>query len=272
MVPDRRVGDDRYHATMDAEPSILAVAVGNTRTRFGVFLGDALHHPRSALNSTGELLVRSLEEAELPRERSAIVIASVNQRLADEVEAGLKTSSLRGIESYRLGRDLPIPIENALEDDSTVGADRLLVALGAYARASQACVVVDAGTAITVDFVDGAGVFQGGAILPGVQMMLDSLHSGTSALPKLVFQPPAMEEAFGKDTRRAMLLGVAAAARGAVRMLLDRYAEAYEAYPQVIATGGDAAALFEGDGIVEHISPDLQLVGIREACRRVLET
>ncbi len=261
-----------YDATMSEQSSILAVAVGNTRTRFGVFSGNELQGSTSVANASVDEVVKALQQSELPGERSAIVIASVNDPVALAIEAGLDNGPLGRVESYRFGRDLPIPIVNTLEDDSTVGQDRLLVALGAYARASQACVVVDAGTAITVDFVDGEGVFQGGAILPGLQMMLDAMASRTAALPALKFQPPSPEEPFGKDTRRAMLLGVASAARGAVMVLLERYAEAYEAYPQVIATGGDAAALFEGDGIVEHIAPDLQLVGIREACRRVLET
>ncbi|HRJ50033.1 MAG TPA: type III pantothenate kinase, partial [Phycisphaerales bacterium] len=171
---------------------------------------------------------------------------------------------------FRLGSDLAILMPMALDDDSTVGQDRLLAAMGAYSRAGQACVVIDAGTAVTVDFVDGEGTFQGGAIAPGLTMMLDSLHRGTAALPKMEFLvPDPARGVIGKDTRHAMTIGVRAAVTGMARVLIDSYAEVFGAYPQVVATGGDAA-IFENDPLVEHIVPDLVLLGIAEACRRTL--
>jgi hypothetical protein len=63
-----------------------------------------------------------------------------------------------------------------------------------------------------------------------------------------------------------MLVGVRGAARGLAHELIDRYAEFYGAYPQIVATGGDARALFEGDEVIEHIVPDLTLLGIQAAC------
>ena len=68
-----------------------------------------------------------------------------------------------------------------------------------------------------------------------------------------------------------MLLGVQSAVHGLVRMLSERYAEYYEAYPQIIATGGDARVLFENDDLIEHIVPDLTLLGFEASCRIELE-
>ena len=129
--------------------------------------------------------------------------------------------------------------------------------------------LVNAGTAITVDFVDGEGVFHGGAIGPGVRMMLRSLHEGASALP-LVETIEDVVETQGRDTRSAMVLGVLEFARGGVHRLIERYAQAYAAYPQIVATGGDAALLFRDDDVIEHVVADLQLMGIHEACRQTL--
>jgi len=99
-------------------------------------------------------------------------------------------------------------------------------------------------------------------------MMLRALHERTAALPLLEATiPDAARGVFGKDTRHAMLLGARAAVIGMVRYLIDQYADSYGAYPQVIATGGDAASLFEDEPLVEHIVPDLQLVGILEAVK-----
>jgi len=247
------------------EVSLLAVAVGNTRTRFGMFNGKDLQDPTSLPNSDSSAIVDAIVKASESTHGAPIVIASVNAAVADQLERAL--TDAQGETVYRIGRDVAIPMSHTLSDASTLGQDRLLCAFGAYQRAGQACVVVDAGTAITVDFVDGEGVYHGGIIAPGLNMMLAALHEHTAALPKLVYSPPAEDLGpFGKDTRHAMLLGVRSAAQGLVRLTAERYAEHYEAYPQIVATGGDAPALFQDDPVVEHIVPDLQLIGIREAC------
>ena len=67
-----------------------------------------------------------------------------------------------------------------------------------------------------------------------------------------------------------MLLGVRNAAVGLARHTIETFAEAYEAYPQIIATGGDAALLFDGDEVIEHVVPDLQLLGIADAVKILL--
>lgn len=252
---------------------LVAVSVGNTRTRVGVFRGGRLEESEAVLNSDTARASGAVREAvQKLDEGSAVVVASVNDPVADRVvnEVGSAVRERRG-EVYRFGRDFAIPVRTAMRDaaaEAAVGQDRLLNALGAYSRANQACIVIDAGTAITVDFVDGEGVFQGGAIGPGLNLMLRSLHEHTAALPALPYEPlsPGDGTPFGKDTREAMLIGARSAARGLAHELIDRYAEFFGAYPQVIATGGDARALFEGDELVEHIVPELTLLGIQAAC------
>ena len=190
------------------------------------------------------------------------VIASVNDPVAGVLEGALAAA---GAEPARVGRDIPIRMSHTLDDASTLGQDRVLNAMGAYAVAEQACVIVDVGTAVSVDFVDGRGVFHGGIIAPGLNMMLRALHEQTAALPSLRYEPPDPERGpFGLDTAHAMRLGVSYAVRGLVRFAAERYADFYEGYPQIIATGGDMGVL-EDDGLIEHFVPDLQLVGIH-AC------
>ena len=91
--------------------------------------------------------------------------------------------------------------------------------------------------------------------------MRRALREQTAQLPDVAFAKPD-PETFGKTTREAMLNGVFFGIRGAVRMLSERYAERYGAYPRIIATGGDAQVLFEGDEFVEEIAPDLTLLGV----------
>lgn len=258
---------------------LLLVSVGNTRTRAALVRDGQLEPSHVVHNQDVAAMCRAIAElggASDPGSPGVpVLIASVNRPVSDAVE-----QHFRGLGRHvsRLGTsagDLPIPIQNALEDASTVGADRLLDALGAYSRAKAACVVIDAGTAITVDFVDGEGVFHGGAIAPGIHMMLAALHEKTASLPRLTLTDAGSDVAaasaapFGRTTQQAMLVGVLNAARGLAHRLIDRYAEFYGAYPRVIATGGDAPLLFENDELVEHIVPDLPLVGMLEAFHRL---
>lgn len=240
---------------------MLVVSVGNTRTRFARVEEGKLQPSRVVDNADPAAACAAAIEAAgqggLP-----VLMASVNDEFADRLERSMEGAGCR---VTRFVRDVPIPVQNTLEDDSTVGQDRLLDALGAFSRSKQACVVIDAGTAVTVDFVDGEGTFHGGAIAPGTAMMLRALHQHTSALPEVRLTPdtlPGTDTPFGKTTAKAMALGVASAVRGLVHTLIDRYAEFYGAYPRVVATGGDAPLLFEGDELVEHIVPDLTLVGM----------
>lgn len=253
---------------------LIAVEVGNTRCAMGLFrgtraAGEAARVP--AADAAG--LARALEGLREEAPGAAIVLAGVNPSALDAVERAARGAVARGgaggnVRVLRLGRDAAIPIRRALDDDTTVGQDRLLCALAAYAVSEQACVVIDAGTAVTVDFVDGEGVFQGGVIAPGASMMLRALHEQTASLPSLSFEvPDPARGPFGKDTAHAMRLGVVNAIRGLVRATVERYADAFGAYPQIVATGGDAGALFAEDDLVENIVTDLQLLGIAHACR-----
>lgn len=244
---------------MSTPDSTILAAVGNTRIRVGRWsrreVVDACSFLHDEIEALPDQATALLENATL------CAISSVNRPAAERLEAALARSS-PGCSVMRIGRDIPVRLQHTLDDASTLGQDRLMNAVAARARAGQACVIVDAGTAVTVDFIDGEGVFHGGVIAPGVHLMLDALHRLTDALPSLSYEPPDPEQGpFGRDTPHAMRLGVRACLIGLVRTAAEQFAEHYGAYPQIIATGGDAPIL-EQEGIIEHFVPDLQLLGI----------
>ncbi len=246
--------------------AVVAITVGNTRTQVGSFIrGESVFVGAFGSTETDEI-VRTIKERIIAfggALEPVVVIGGVDQGAIEAIE-----SSFAGGAIYRLGRDIGLKVQHTLTDsgEQTVGQDRLLCAIGAFHLYKQACVIVDAGTAITIDFIDGAGVFHGGAIMPGVSMMLESMHEKTASLPEVAFKRiDASSNEPGKQTDDAMRLGVSAAACGAVRLLTERYAEFFEGYPKVVATGGDMG-IFEGDDLVEMFVPDLQLVGLRVAC------
>jgi type III pantothenate kinase len=250
--------------------NLIAISVGNTRTRIGKLVDGSIEASASFANDElADAVERStawwFEIAKRPR--AAIAMATVDEAVADRLASALEDQL--SVEVYRVGDDLPILIGRQLDPETITGADRLLNAAAAYAVVGQACIIVDAGTAVTVDFVDGEGTFHGGAIAPGARLQLRALHEHTAALPDLEFQPPDPEP-FGRSTAQAMRQGVFHGIRGMVWRLVEQYAEAYGAYPMVIATGGDAEILFGNDELIDRIVPDLTLLGIRAAVRLAL--
>lgn len=256
---------------MNQPQRVLAISVGNTRTRVGVFESGSLVDSLAVVNSDEPSLREALAGLLGAKNGQTVsVLASVNESMAERV-GGWVAQLADGERPVRLGADIPIPIRHSLDDASTLGQDRMLNAIAAFARTKQACVIVDVGTAVTVDFVDGEGTFHGGVIFPGVRLMLQALHRGTAALPDVSFSPPDPERGvLGKDTVHAMTLGAIAAVRGGVHAQVEKCADFYGAYPQVIATGGDAQILEVEDTIVEHFVPDLVLIGLHECVVRAM--
>ena len=250
--------------------NLLAVSVGNTRTRVGAFVDDTLTDVSTFRNDREEKIGEAINTAFSSlqgKDDSTILMSSVQPAVADKIEMIIKKQLGRDV--YRVERDLPIPIGRQLDPEAMVGEDRLLTAAAAYDKLKQACVIIDAGTALTVDLVDGIGTFHGGAILPGAQLQLDSLSSRTAQLPEVELSKPA--DCLGHSTAEAMLSGVYHGMRGAVRELVEQFAFKTGQYPMVIATGGDAQVLFRECDYVDRVVPDLTLMGLALTLRAQLE-
>lgn len=254
---------------MQQKINLLAISVGNTRTRIGAFVDGHLAETATFANKRNGKISDSLDQAYAPLKGkdAMILLSSVNPPVANWVEQEVSAHLKRSI--TRVERDLPIPIGRQLDPEAIVGEDRLLNAAAAFDVLKQACVVVDAGTAITIDFIDGAGTFHGGAIAPGAQLMLDSLHQRTAQLPEVEFARPA--EPIGHSTMEAMRSGVFHGLRGMVHELVECFAESVGRYPLVVATGGDADLLFRDDQRVDRVVPDLGLMGIAATLRAAID-
>ncbi|MCC5829895.1 MAG: type III pantothenate kinase [Phycisphaeraceae bacterium] len=241
--------------------NLLAFSIGNTRTRMGTFVDGKLAGSLAISHADPDEFAAAVAEAHAPlsgRSDAVAVFGSVQPRITERLRRIVPEHT--GLELLRVEEDLPIPIGRKLDREALVGDDRLLNAAAAYHTLKQSCIVVDAGTAMTVDLIDGEGTFHGGAILPGAQMMLDALGRQAAQLPDLEIARP--DEAVGHNTNEAMLTGVFHALRGAVRELSEQYAEAAGHFPMIIATGGNADLLFSGWELVERIVPDLTLLGV----------
>jgi len=159
-----------------------------------------------------------------------------------------------------VGRQIEVPIEVCTRNPSETGIDRILNVAAAYEQMGKACIVVDAGTAVTVDCCNDNGDFLGGAIAPGLSMMLDALSQRTAGVGRVSFAVPG--DLAGDSTAAAVSLGAYFAIRGLVKETAESYATQLGQWPEIIATGGDARQLFDGWELIHAISPDLGLYGI----------
>ncbi len=250
--------------------NILAVDVGNSRVAMGCVAEETV--ARSLRMDAGDVPAGAGDGlAELWGHLDApgpIVACAVRADLLEAVAAAARQRL--GRELLVVGRDLPLPIETDLAEPQRIGADRLCAAAMAYHRLGQACVVADFGTAVTIDCVDGRGVFLGGAILPGLRMGAEALARGTAALPKVA--PVRPDWLFGKDTRQAIVGGLVYGLRGALRQLTEDYATFLGRWPMLIVTGGDGPLIADGCEFVDAVVPDLTLLGIALAYRRAPRT
>ena len=243
------------------EINLVAINLGNSRVAVGSFVAGELGQVRRVPNAEAEQWEQTIEAAWRlidGRENAAVVAAGVNPPLEKELESAVQRATGRRV--VWVGRDLELPMKVLTDKPGETGADRVLNLAAAFEQMGKACVVVDAGTAVTIDCCDDEGKFLGGAIAPGMSMMLDALHDNTAQLPRVEFSVP--EHPFGKSTEQAILLGVYHGIRGMVKELVENYATELGRWPDVIATGGDAQALFADWELIHAVAPDLTLYGI----------
>ena len=258
---------------------LIAVDVGNSRIKLGLFLQtvDAgLPEPQTTLHLTGRLPEFEQLDAWLanpplaPGEGAGHLrwhIASVNRPAASRLIDWLRDHRPGDEIMLLTSGDLPLVVK--LPRPDMVGVDRLLDALAAnrLRGPGRPAVVVDVGSAITVDLVDADGAFLGGAILPGIAMSARALHELTDLLPRIemaeLAEPPP---ALGTATVAAMRAGLFWGAVGAVRQLVEQLTGGQHVpmvgEAEIFLTGGAAPVVAQLMGAAARYVPHLTLAGI----------
>jgi type III pantothenate kinase len=238
--------------------NLLALGVGNSRLAVGVFVaGELLKVDRIPLADRDQWQA-AIAKGWSTLAGGAVAAASVNPPLNPAIEEAVRTIADQSVQW--IGREIDIPIGVETQNPRETGVDRILNVAAAFEQIGKACIVVDAGTAVTVDCCNDNGDFLGGAIAPGVSLMLDSLAEKTAGIGRVSFSLPA--GAVGDSTSSAVSQGIYHAIRGLVREVAESYAEHLGQWPEIIATGGDADQLFKGWELIHAVAPDLGLYGI----------
>jgi type III pantothenate kinase len=251
---------------------LLALDIGNTNISVGLFRAGALLATRRAATSPRatsdelEVLLEGLLRLDGIglTDLDAIALASVVPSLTGGVEAIAE----RHGRSVLVAAAGTVPIAIRVDRPSDVGADRLVNALAAARLHGTPAVVVDFGTATTLDCVAADGAYVGGAIAPGLELGLEALAARTAKLPRIELRVP--DRAIGRDTVSAMQAGTVFGYLALAAGLLDRVrrelADANGVRPsdvRAILTGGlSAAPWVRGLEGIDAIDPDLTLKGL----------
>lgn len=172
-----------------------------------------------------------------------------------------------GIEPLMIRSGIKTGLKLRYSNPKEIGADRIAAAIGAGAlKLGRHLIVVDMGTATTVDVITKEKEYWGGAILPGINMMMHALSSGTAQLPSVEIVAP--EKSCGTSTVTAIQSGLYYGTLGSIRELIARFtSEVFDGEkPEIIATGG-FANLFRDDGLFDRIESQLVLDGLRIALK-----
>jgi type III pantothenate kinase len=166
-----------------------------------------------------------------------------------------------------IGEDgLKLGIEVRIDKPNEAGADRLVNAVGAYIEYGGPAIVIDSGTATTFDIVAADGAFEGGIILPGINLSLQALHEAAARLPRVEIRDPG--RVIGKDTVSAMQSGIYWGSIEMIEGLCRRIKAEYGQPMKTIATGG-VASIFEGAfPSIDHFDQDLTSRGLLEIFKR----
>ena len=260
---------------------LLTIDAGNTQTVVGLFRGHELvDHWRIATDAdrTSDelaLMVQQflgfhgfsfaaprLDEGELaPTEKQSITGVAICSGVP-RVTAELRTMTERyfGFPALVLEPGVRTGMPILYDNPKEVGADRIANAVGAYDLFGGPTIIVDFGTATTIEAVSAAGEYLGGAIFPGVEIAMDALFGRAAGLRRVELQPP--KHVIGKSTAESIQSGTIYGFSAQVDGLVDRFvAELGEC--AVVATGGLADLIAPHARSVQHYEPWLTLYGLR---------
>ena len=249
---------------------LLAIDIGNTSATFGLFNKGRLTRRWSI--PTGRLLkMRSLplpHKDDIQKIWACSVVPQASRRLC---------KLLPKPTHFVTARNIPV-IKVTTQKPSEMGADRLVNALAAYKLVGAPSIVVDFGTATTIDVIGKYGRYLGGIIAPGLGLGREALAKKTALLPWLEFDkisrsirqgknissgPLATSlSSIGRNTVQAMSLGLIAGQAALVDEFVTRISRELKTRPKVVATGGYAKLIMPYSRSIKKIDEDLTLKGL----------
>ena len=253
---------------------LLAIDVGNTNVVFALFEAGAdgapritrrwriACDPRRTADEYAVWLMQLLAIDGIARGGiTRIIIASVVPRAVHNLQ--LLASKYFGVEALIAGvapADFAFAID--VEEPRSLGADRAVNAIGAHAKYTGELIIIDFGTATTLDWVDAHGAYRGGIIAPGINLSLEALVANTAKLPRIAIAAPRDASVVGRNTEDQMLIGIYWGCVAMIEGLIARMRRQIGAPAKVIATGGLALLFGRESALFDVVDTDLTLDGL----------
>jgi type III pantothenate kinase len=250
---------------------LLAIDVGNTNIVLGVFDGDALVQSwrlqtvrERTADEVGLLVDGLFAHGRIERTRvRGIILGSVVPPLTPTIVA--MAQRYFGVRPLMVDPVVNTGMAILYENPWEVGADRIVNGVGAYEKfgrgKDEPLIVVDFGTATTLDAITAKGEYLGGAICPGVQISADALFQRAARLPRIDVRKPS--RIVGRTTVGAMESGLFYGYVGMVEGLVRRMTDELGGRAICVATGGLADVIAPETTLIQHVDPDLTLHGLR---------
>lgn len=246
---------------------LLGIDVGNTQTVIGIFDGDKmLHHWRIAterertadeiaLTLTGflNLYGQKLDQVD------GMIISSVVPEMTSAM-AHMARDILK-VEPLVVDSDTDTGVPVLYDDPRQVGADRLVNAAAAINKYGAPCVVVDFGTATTLDAITRSGEYLGGTISPGIEISSHALFRAAARLSRVELIAP--DKPIGRNTVESIQSGIINGAAGQVDRLVELFKQELGQDSRVIATGGLAEIVVDRCRTIDEWDPLLTLDGLK---------
>ncbi|MCQ2342922.1 MAG: type III pantothenate kinase [Paludibacteraceae bacterium] len=238
----------------------ICIDQGNSRTKVALFDNDG--------RMVKHLVYRSFSSADAHRLYELYPIENSIISSVVNLESSMVNTLGRLSKRFVLfDHQTPLPIQNGYLSPETLGQDRLAAAVGAaWLCPNENLLIIDAGSAVTYDFVDEKGIFLGGNIAPGIKMRLNVLHTMTKKLPLVEVDEQELIPLYGQRTRDAIAAGVVRGlvfeVKGYIRTMSER-----TTHYRTFLTGGYAPYLLNAVKKEVQYEPRLVLIGLN----RILE-
>lgn len=245
---------------------LLAIDAGNTHIVAGVYSkGKMLEHWRISTDrhktedEYGMVLLSLIGNSRMkPEDIDGAVVASVVPPLTPVLDKTI--SKYFGISPLIVGPGTKTGVNIKYENPKEVGPDHIAHAVAAVRRYGTPAIVIDFGTATTLDVISASGEYLGGVIAPGILTSLDALAEKAARLPRVELSKP--RRAIGRNIAQSMQSGMVFGFAGMVDSLVRRIANEIGGEPHVIATGGLVKMVAEESHTIQVVDPFLVLDGL----------
>lgn len=251
---------------------LLAVDIGNTNIKMGIFRAKKIFHNWRLITDKNLTLLQYkkilrklfVQKKVKDVDIEEIIICSVVPNLTLIFQKALFVILKK--RPLILGKDIVAPIKNLYRKPEQVGQDRLANALAAFSKYGGPVIVVDFGTALTFDVISAEGSYLGGIIVPGVELSLKALIRNTDLLPEIDLSRP--KTFLGRDTVSSMKSGIVYGYSFLVEGMLQELKKRLKPNPRVVATGGKASLMSDYCKSINKVNQNLTLEGLCLTCEK----